>query len=143
MFSSDRAALALANTVLVLHVAIVLFVVGGLALIVLGNWRNRRWRWVNAWWFRLAHLAAIGVVVAEAWFGITCPLTTLEARLRLRAGAPVHGGSGFIEFWLQRLLYYDAPAWVFTLAYSLFALLVVLAWWRYPPRRQGGNWPPR
>src|SRR5688572_30198253 len=137
MFSSDRAYLALANAVLVLHVAIVLFVVGGLVLIVAGNWRNSRWRWVNAWWFRLAHLAAIGVVVAEAWFGIVCPLTTLEAWLRVRAGAPVHGGSGFIEYWLQRLLYYDAPACVFTLAYTLFALLVVLAWWRYPPRRGG------
>jgi hypothetical protein len=115
-------------------VAIVLFVVGGLLLIVWGN--RRSWRWVNAWWFRLAHLAAIGVVVAEAWFGITCPLTTLEAALRARAGASVYSG-GFIEHWLQWLLYYDAPAWVFTLGYTLFALLVVLAWWRFPPRRGG------
>jgi hypothetical protein len=131
---SDRTIVVLANAVLVLHVAIVLFVVGGLLLIVWGNWR--RWRWVNAWWFRLAHLAAIGTVVAEAWLGVTCPLTTLEAWLRVRAGASVYGG-GFIEHWLQRLLYYDAPAWVFTLGYTLFALLVVLAWWRFPPRRGG------
>ena len=132
---SERAYLGLANLVLVLHVAVVLFVVGGLVLIVLGNWR--RWPWVNSLWFRLAHLAAIGVVVAESWFGIVCPLTTLEAWLRVRAGAPIHGGSGFIEHWLQRLLYYDAPAWVFTLAYTAFALLVALAWWRFPPRRHG------
>ena len=132
---SERAYLGLANLVLVLHVAVVLFVVGGLVLIALGNWR--RWRWVNAWWFRLAHLAAIAVVVAESWFGIVCPLTTLEAWLRVRAGAPVYGGSGFIEHWLQRLLYYDAPAWVFTLGYTAFALLVALAWWRFPPRRRG------
>jgi len=96
----------LADVVLVLHVAIVVFVVGGLVLIVLGNVFKRPWHWVNAWWFRLAHLAAIAVVVAESWFGIACPLTTLEAWLRVRAGAPVHGGSGFIEHWLQRLLYY-------------------------------------
>jgi hypothetical protein len=134
---SDRTYLALANAVLVLHVGVVLFVVGGLVLIVLGNARS--WRWVNTWWFRLAHVAAIGVVVAEAWFGVVCPLTTLEAWLRMRAGAPVHGGSGFIEHWLQRLLYYDAPAWVFTLGYTLFALLVVLAWWRFPPRWRGGH----
>lgn len=124
---------ALANLVLVVHVAIVLFVVGGLVLIVLGNWRS--WRWVNTYAFRFLHLAAIGIVVAEAWWGVTCPLTTLEMWLRLRAGAPVHGG-GFIEHWLQRLLYYDAPAWVFLLGYTLFALLVVAAWWRYPPRRR-------
>jgi hypothetical protein len=132
---SDRIYLALANAVLMLHVAVVLFVVGGLLLIGLGNWR--RWSWVNAWWFRLAHLAAIAVVVAESWFGIVCPLTTLEAWLRVQAGAPIYGGSGFIEHWLQRLLYYDAPAWVFTLAYTAFALLVALAWWRFPPRRHG------
>jgi len=132
---SERAYLGLANLVLVLHVAVVLFVIGGLVLIVLGNWR--RWSWVNTWWFRLAHLAAIGVVVAESWFGIVCPLTTLEAWLRVQARAPIYGGSGFIEHWLQRLLYYDAPGWVFTLAYSTFALLVALAWWRFPPRRHG------
>jgi hypothetical protein len=140
---SDRSYLALANAVLVLHVGVVLFVVGGLLLIVLGHWRRRRrpgtWRWVDAWWFRLAHLAAIGLVVAESWYGVVCPLTTLEAWLRVRAGAPVYGGSGFVEHWLQRLLYYDAPAWVFTLGYTLFALLVVWAWWRFPPRRGGGH----
>jgi hypothetical protein len=140
---SDRSYLALANAVLALHVGVVLFVIGGLLLIVLGHWRRRHrpgaWPWVDAWWFRLAHLAAIGVVVAESWYGVVCPLTTLEAWLRLRAGAPVYGGSGFIEHWLQRLLYYDAPAWVFTLGYTLFALLVVWAWWRFPPRRGGGH----
>lgn len=133
---SERTYLALADAVLVLHVAVVLFVVGGLVLILLGN--RRRWHWVNRWWFRLAHLGAIGVVVAEAWFGVACPLTTLEMRLRARAGAPTHD-RGFIEHWLQWLLYYDAPPWVFTLLYSAFALLVLWAWWRYPPQRRDGD----
>ncbi|MCW5661368.1 MAG: DUF2784 domain-containing protein [Burkholderiaceae bacterium] len=133
---SDRTYVALANAVLVLHVALVLFVVGGLVLVLVGN--RRRWNWVNRWWFRLAHLAAIGVVVAEAWFGMVCPLTTLEMALRARAGASTYSG-GFIEHWLQWLLYYDAPPWVFTLGYSAFALLVLWAWWRYPPRRRDGH----
>lgn len=120
----------LADTVLALHVAIVVFVVGGLLLIVGGNLRG--WRWVNALWFRMAHLGAIGVVVAEAWLGLVCPLTTLEMWLRVQAGQENYSGS-FIGHWLQRLLYWDAPGWVFTLAYSVFALAVVAAWWRYPP----------
>ena len=74
----------LADAVLVLHTGIVLFVVGGLLLVVLGNWRG--WPWVNRPWFRLAHLAAITAVVAESWLGLTCPLTTLEWWLRARAG---------------------------------------------------------
>lgn len=121
----------LADAVLVLHVAVVLFVVGGLLLILVGN--LRRWHWVNAAWFRGAHLAAIAFVVAEAWLGVACPLTSLEMSLRVKAHASTYSAS-FIEHWLQRLLYYQAPAWAFTLAYSLFGALVAACWWRFPPR---------
>lgn len=120
----------LADLVLALHVGVVLFVVGGLAAVVVGNLRG--WRWVNDLRLRLAHLAAIGFVVAEAWFGLTCPLTTLEMALRRRARGETYAG-GFVEHWLQRLLYFDAPAWVFVVAYSLFGLMVVAAWWYFPP----------
>ena len=120
----------LADAVLALHVAVVAFVVGGLLAIVVGNLRS--WPQVNAPWFRIAHLAAIGVVVAESWLGVICPLTTLEMSLRARAGAGTYGGS-FIEHWLSRLLYWDAPPWVFVLGYTLFGLLVVASWWAWPP----------
>ena len=116
--------------VLVLHVALVLFVVCGLVFILVGN--LRAWRGVNAWWFRLLHLAAIAVVVAEAWFRITCPLTALEVWLRASARTDTYSGS-FIEHWVGRALYYEAPSWVFTLGYSLFGLLVAAAWWYFPP----------
>lgn len=120
----------LADVVLALHVGLVGFVVGGLVIILAGN--LRRWHWVNNLWFRLTHLAAISVVVAESWLGMVCPLTTLEMWLRAQSGAPVYGGA-FIEHWLQRLLYYDAPAWVFALAYTLFGIAIAAAWWYFPP----------
>ena len=120
----------LADLVLLLHVGVVLFVVAGLVLIVGGNLAG--WRWVNHWWFRLAHLLAIAVVVAESWLGIACPLTTLEAWLRAQAGQAPQGES-FIGYWMQRLLYYAFPPWVFIGAYTVFGLLVLLAWWRFPP----------
>lgn len=125
--------LLLADVVLTLHAALVLFVVGGLVMVVVGN--LLRWQWVNSLWFRLAHLAVILVVLAESWLGIACPLTTLENWLRVQAGALPYE-SGFIVHWLQRLIYYDAPSWVFTVAYSLFALAVVAAWIRFPPRKR-------
>lgn len=127
----------LADAVVVVHLAIVCFVVFGLVLVVIGN--LLRWRWVNAWWFRLAHIAAIAIVVGEAWLGITCPLTTLEVWLREQAHQAAYSG-GFIENGLRQALYYDAPPWVFTLAYTLFGAAVAAAWWRWPPRtRHGGH----
>ena len=130
--SGDLSIQLLANAILALHLGVVVFVVGGLVLVVAGNLRS--WSWVNAIGFRLAHLIAIGIVAAEAWLGVMCPLTTLEMSLRAKANAVTYSG-GFIEHWLQWLLYYDAPPWVFVLGYTLFALLVVAAWWRFPPGR--------
>jgi hypothetical protein len=133
---------AAADAVLVLHATVVLFVVGGLLLVVAGNlMRHRagspRWPWVNRPWFRLLHGAAIFTVVLQAWLGITCPLTTLEWWLRAQAGQSLPA-QGFIELWLHRLLFYTAPAWVFVTAYTAFGLAVAAAWWRWPPR---GGWP--
>ena len=124
----------LANLVLVLHALVVLFVVGGLVLVFAGNALG--WAWVNRWWFRVAHLGAIAYVVAQAWVGVTCPLTTLESWLRDQAGVSGYSG-GFIEHWVGRLLFYEAPPWVFTLVYTAFGLLVAATWWRFPPSRAG------
>jgi hypothetical protein len=126
----------LADAVLVVHVGVVLFVVGGLVVVLAGNWLH--WAWVNQLWFRVAHLAAIAVVVLQAWLGQYCPLTTLESWLRVQAGSGAYEAS-FIEHWLQRLIYFQAPSWVFTVAYTAFAGLVLWAWWRFPPRRGSGQ----
>lgn len=129
---ASSSAIALADAVLVVHFAVVVFVVGGLAFIVAGGVRH--WRLAANVWFRAAHLAAIAIVVVQAWLGETCPLTTLESWLRTRGGVVAYDKS-FIAHWLQRIVFYEAPSWVFVLAYSLFALAVVWAWRRYPPRR--------
>ncbi|HEY2622341.1 MAG TPA: DUF2784 domain-containing protein [Dyella sp.] len=120
----------LADTVLAVHALLVLFIVGGLAAIWVGA--GVGWQWVGNRRFRLVHLCAIGVVAALALLGIACPLTVLEDWLRTGAV----GAEGFVQHWVSRLLYYDLPSWVFTLAYALFALLVLLAWRLVPPRRR-------
>lgn len=123
----------LADAVLLLHLAVVLFVVGGLAVILVGGLRG--WPVVRSMAFRLAHLAAIAYVVAQAWLGAVCPLTTLEMWLRAQAGERTYG-AGFIEHWVQRLLFHEASPWVFTAAYTLFGLAVLGAWWYFPPQRR-------
>jgi hypothetical protein len=121
----------LADTVLLVHLGIAVFVVAGLVFIVVGS--LARWHLAGNLLFRVAHLAAIAIVVAESWFGIECPLTTLEMSLRAQAGTATYAG-GFIEHWLSRLLFYQATPWVFVLTYSVFGLLVVASWWYFPPR---------
>ena len=131
MLLGPSLSLLLANAVLAVHVSIAAFVVAGLLLVIVGNFAH--WDWVNNAWFRVVHMAAIGIIVAESWLGFVCPLTTLEMWLRSRAGEASYGG-GFIEHWLQQLLYYSAPPWVFIAGYTVFALLVLATWWYFPPR---------
>jgi polyferredoxin len=118
-----------ADAVLAAHFAIVAFIVGGLVL----TWTGAalRWRWVRNPWFRWLHLAAIVFVAAEALVGMACPLTLWEDALRAGASADSFAGR-----WLRRLLFYEAPEWVFTAAYCAwaFATLVTLA--LVPPTRR-------
>jgi hypothetical protein len=123
----------IAETVLVLHFLFVLFVVFGLALIVAGGVLG--WPWVRNRTFRLAHVLAIGLVVFQAWLGMICPLTHIENWARAAAGDVQYSGS-FIAHWVERLLYYEAPGWVFVLGYTVFGMAVVAAWVMVPPRRR-------
>lgn len=82
----------LANTLVLLHLAFIVFVVGGGLLV--------------AWEKRLAWLhlpAAIWGALVE-FMGWICPLTPLENRFRTLAGESGYEG-GFIEHYLLPLIY--------------------------------------
>lgn len=119
----------LATTIVLVHLAIVLFITAGLPLIYLG--RALRWEWVRDCRWRAAHLGATAFVAAEALTGMVCPLTVWEDRLRGR-----HSQVGFIEGWVDRILFYDLPGWVFTAVYTAFAAAVLLTWFAVRPRRK-------
>lgn len=133
-FLSPANAATLADAILVLHACIVAFVVLGTVLILVGGWRH--WRWVHDFRWRLAHLLLMVFVALQAWLGELCPLTVWEQALRRRAGQVVHDQS-FIEHWLSRLIFFEAPWWAFVAAYTGFAMLVLVAWVTVPPRRHG------
>ncbi len=121
-----------ADIILLLHVLFVAFVVIGLLLILVG--KVRAWSWVRNPWFRLIHLAAISVVMVQSWLGLICPLTTLEMAFRSQAGDTVYSGS-FLSHWLESILYYQVPSWIFVLCYMAFGAAVVASWFWIRPRR--------
>jgi hypothetical protein len=124
----------LADVTVVLHAAYIAVVVGGLLLVLAGI--IRRWNWIRNFWFRVIHLAMIGVVVVQSLVGVTCPLTTLENSLRVKGGGEPYPDA-FIAYWAHELIFYRGPAWTFTLGYCLFGALVAATWFLAPPRRPG------
>jgi len=83
---------AVADLVLVAHLAFVIFVVPG-GLLVL-RWRRLAWLHVPA--------AVWGVLIE--YTGWICPLTPLENSLRERGGGAGYSG-GFLEHYIQPVLY--------------------------------------
>lgn len=128
---TSTAFLLAADIILLFHVLLVAFVVIGLSLIFIG--KDRAWSWVRNPWFRLIHLVIIGVVIVQSWFGAVCPLTTIEMALRSRAGETVYTGS-FIAHWLENILYYQAPPWLFVVGYLIVGALTVASWFWIRPR---------
>ena len=76
---------------------------------------------------------AVGAVV-----GWICPLTVWEDALRRRGGESGYG-MGFVQYWLERLLYHDWPDWAFTVLYLAVFGAILAAWWLVPPRRSRGG----
>jgi len=107
----------LADLVVLLHLAFILFVVFG-ALFAL------RWRW-----FPWLHLPAMLWGAATEFFHIVCPLTPLENSLRARAGDSGYSGD-FITHYIVPVIYPDNLTaqlqWVLGTALVVFNTLLYL-----------------
>ncbi len=123
----------LADIVAIIHLGYVVFVIVGFMFIVAGIFF--RWRWIRNPWFRFPHLAAIIAVAIEAILGVNCPLTVLEFRLRCPTG-PFQERVSFIASLVDSILFYDAPAWLFTVVYTGFAVAVIITFIMAPPERK-------
>ena len=112
----------LADLVLLLHLAFVLFVVFG-GLLVL---RRRRIAWL--------HVPAFVWGAAIEFGGWICPLTPLENRLREQSGAGGYAG-GFVERYLVPILYPGELTREIQIALGLAVLLINLAIYGFLLRR--------
>jgi hypothetical protein len=125
-----------ATSVLALHLAIILFNVAGCVLVPIGAWRG--WPWVRGFWWRLAHLLSLALVALQALLGRACVLTILQG--------DVSGTSHvqpLIASWVNRLIYWPLPLWIFAIAYALVFVYVIALWLfvqpRPPWRRRGAD----
>ncbi len=75
--------------------------------------------------------------MAETVMGFECPLTTWENHLRVLAEGGVRYETSFVQHWVHRVLFYEANERVFTVAYALFFLAVLLSLWLVRPRWPG------
>jgi hypothetical protein len=93
---------------------------GFLVYVALGGFLA--WRWRRA---LLPHVGAVAWGVASIAFGLSCPLTAWEAALRRAAGAPPLDPGGFVDHYLEGVVY---PERYTPLVLAAVAALVVASW---------------
>jgi hypothetical protein len=88
----------LADAVLVLHIAFLVFIAFGGFL---------AWRWPRVMW---AHLVAVAIGVVSITIGFDCPLTTWEQSLR-RSGGQHAYTDGFVDHYLTGRVFPHGYDW--------------------------------
>jgi hypothetical protein len=108
----------IAGVILAVHAVIIAFNVAGLVVIPLGA--VFRWRLVRMAWLRLLHLGALAVVAGQALDGRACFLTIWENDF-----SGNQSSTPLIMGWVNHLIFWPLPLWVFTIAYCVVFLYVV------------------
>lgn len=123
----------LADVILVIHFTYVMFTILGVLSIIIGG--IFKWNWIKNLKFRIIHLISVVLVAVEALLGATCPLTSWEYELRIKAGQFVESDITFVGRILRKIIFYDFPPIFFLILYISFALLVILLFIIIPPKR--------
>lgn len=123
--------LLLADGILLIHFALVSFVVLGFIFIWIGYFA--KWKFVRNAKFRISHALIMGIVFCESLLGIICPLTEWENYLRIQGGEGQTYQTGFIQEWIQKIMFYDFSEGTFMVLYLLFFALILITFRVIPP----------
>jgi uncharacterized protein DUF2784 len=124
---------AAADITAVAHLTFIVFVVFG----ALAGRRSRAWM--------ALHLTSMGYGILIEVFYWYCPLTVLEQYLRRKAGRGEYS-EAFIAYYVNRLIYLDAPQWSLILAAGIVLAVnmgLYLYWWRNRARAPRSKSEPR
>ncbi|WP_353951805.1 DUF2784 domain-containing protein [Knoellia sp. S7-12] len=110
----------LADAVMLVHFAFLVFLVFGGFL---------AWRWPRLIW---VHVLAAAWGFSTVAFSLPCPLTDVEDWARERAGEATLSGSGFIDHYIEGVLYPDRYT---ALLQGLVGVAVVASWCGFIARR--------
>lgn len=107
---------------LILHFAVILFVVIGFPVALITNHRR----------FRLIHAGILAFITLLMIFQIPCPITVLE---EASTGESYEGS--FLATWLNRIIYMEwfSPRTVFIVD-MIFAALVFSSFWWWPLKKK-------
>jgi hypothetical protein len=117
----DRLLVALADLIVVVHLAYLAFIPLGGFLAARAVRKNPTGRWPRLIW---AHIAAVAVGLVSITVGFDCPLTTWEQSLRRAAGQHV-GRAGFVDQYLAGRVFPHGDAWVVQV---VFIVCVAVSW---------------
>ena len=126
----------LAGSILAAHIAIILFNVFGLIAVPLGALCG--WGFVRVRWWRVLHLVLLGTVALQAMLGRACILTLWQAGAAEGAANP----APLIMGWVNRMIYWPLPIWVFAALYLVVLGYALALLWLVPPARRGTATPP-
>jgi Protein of Unknown function (DUF2784) len=116
-----------AEIILAAHVAIILFNLFGLVAVPIGAAYG--WRFVHVRWWRVLHLGSIAIVALQAALGRACLLTLWQAEAEGVATPPP-----LIMGWVDRLIFWPLPLWVFAVFYIVVFGYALGLFWLVPPR---------
>jgi hypothetical protein len=133
----------LADLVVLIHFAWILFILWGFILAVCSSisvyvlrTAKDRWRtFFDRWIFRTIHLGGIVYVAILAVLGKYCPLTILENELREQYNTELTYPGSFVVHYIEKIVYPEANFLLFVIPTIIIAVFTVLMFIIRPPAK--------
>ncbi|MCK4995127.1 MAG: DUF2784 domain-containing protein [Candidatus Omnitrophica bacterium] len=122
----------LADIIVVIHFAWILFMLVGFTLTLVGFWWRRFFDW---WLFRALHLCGIAYVGLLAVLSRYCHLTILENTLRAGYDSELRYPGSFIIHYIEKLVYPDVNPLIILIPTVIIAVFTAVVFIIKPPTK--------